>query len=236
MTPPTSRVRWSQGRRIQSTRHPPVDLFEDLLDPEDWEAAIRLESLTNPRINESVGRLDLVPVARRVAGAGASLVMAPFTHVSTDHPGRFHDGNFGALYIAQTFNTALAETAFHYGRFFAATGQAPGWFSQYRELACRVDHSFHDLRGTPDFSACLAPDDWSASQALARELRDRDSSGIVYPSVRDPDGQCLAAFWPDVVPVPVPARRLSYHFDGAGIDVVRDDSDRQIIRLKHRPS
>lgn len=231
MTPPVRRIRWRSARRIQSTRHPPVDLFEDLLEPEDWEAAIRLESLTNARIAESVGALDLVPPRRRVSGPGASLVMAPFTHVSTDRPGRFHDGTFGALYLAQSFETALAETAFHYGRFFAATDQAPGWFSQYRELTCRIDHAFHDLRGADDFADCLDPQSWTASQALAIQLRESGSNGIAYPSVRAPGGQCLAAFWPDVVGIPVPARRLSYHFDGRVIDLVRDDVERVVYRL-----
>jgi hypothetical protein len=43
----------------------------------------------------TIGNLDLVPVDRRVGGNGASYLMAPFTHVSTDRPSRFTDGSYG---------------------------------------------------------------------------------------------------------------------------------------------
>ncbi len=231
MIPPLNRVRWKHATRIQSSRYPPIDIFEDLLEPGEWAAAIRLESLTNSRIAESIGNLDLVPEHRRVSGPGASLLMAPFTHVSEDQPGRFHDGSFGACYLAQTFETAMAETAYHYGRFFAATQQAPGWFSQYREYRFTIDHVFHDIRNASSFNNCHQPDDWSASQQLARTLRASASSGIAYHSVRHEGGDCLAVFWPDVMKVPVPARPLSYHFDGQTVDLVRDDAGRKVYSL-----
>jgi len=231
VTPPVKRVRWKTASRIQSTRSPPIDLFEDLLAPDEWEAAIRLESLTNSRIAESVGNLDLVPIHRRVSGPGATPLMAPFTHVSEDRPGRFHDGTFGACYLAQTFETAMRETAYHYGRFFAATQQSPGWFSQYREYVFPIDHRFHDIRNLAQFSNCHRADDWGPSQQLATALRTAGSDGIAYHSVRDSGGNCLAVFWPDVMNKPVPARSLSYHFDGGAIDLVRDDNARKVYRL-----
>ena len=32
------RVRWKQAYRIIRSIYPPVDLFEDIADPRDWEA------------------------------------------------------------------------------------------------------------------------------------------------------------------------------------------------------
>lgn len=229
--PPIKRIRWQGASRIQATRFPPIDLFEDLLEPEDWEAAIRLESLTNPRIAESIGTLALVPVPRRVSGPGATLLMAPFTHVSPDRPGRFHDGSFGACYLAQSFATAMRETAYHYGRFFASTQQSPGWFSQYREFVFRVDQSFHDIRHSTQFDDYHKADDWQPSQQLARTLRAEGSNGIAYHSVRHPGGHCLAVFWPDLMNIPVPGKPLSYHFNGDSIDLVRDDAGRKVYRI-----
>ena len=87
-TVPVRRVRWRGARRIIRSRHPPVDLFEDIADPADWPLLIAAEQKTNPRLMEQLGALDLVPPARRVGGAGASWPMAPFTHVSLDRPSR----------------------------------------------------------------------------------------------------------------------------------------------------
>lgn len=144
--PPLEEVRWDEARRIISSRYPPIDLFEDIADPRDWDLIASAEAKTNPRMAEHVGQLDLVPPERRVSGPGASHVMAPFVHVSPDRPGRFHDGTFGAYYAANRFDTAVAETAYHKGIFYGATEEAPGWFSQMRELVGSVDARLHDLR------------------------------------------------------------------------------------------
>ena len=229
--PPLEEVRWDEARRIISSRYPPIDLFEDIADPRDWDLIASAEAKTNPRMAEHVGQLDLVPPERRVSGPGASHVMAPFVHVSPDRPGRFHDGTFGAYYAANRFDTAVAETAYHKGKFYGATEEAPGWFSQMRELVGSVDARLHDLRRSDAYGDCLNPDQYVVSQSLARQLRASGSNGLVYPSVRDPAGECLAAFWPDVIGVPVQGRHLAYHFDGQVIDLVRDESSGDIWRL-----
>jgi len=104
---PISRVQWQDARRIIRSLFPPIDLFEDIADPEDWPLLIAAEQKTNPRLMERLGALDLVPPNRRVSGPGATYLMAPFTHVSTDRPSRFSDGSYGVLYLAERFETAL---------------------------------------------------------------------------------------------------------------------------------
>ena len=220
-----SQVSWPEARRIISTRHPPVDLFEDIADPRDWEALIQLEMKTNGRLMQAIGNLSLVPVERRVGGPGASFVMVPFVHVSPRWPGRFHDGSFGAYYAARSFETALAETRYHRALIYRAAGDEPGWFSQFLELIGRVDHAFYDLRGADDARVYLASDDYAPSQAFAASLRAAGSDGIVYPSVRDKNGECVAAFWPDAVGASRRGRVLAYHFNGERIDYVRDDAN-----------
>ncbi len=42
--------------------------------------------------------------------------------------------------------------------------------------------------------AVLSPGSYVAGQALGRAVRAAGGPGIVYPSVRDPGGECLAAF------------------------------------------
>jgi hypothetical protein len=223
--PPLSAVRWPSARRIISTRRPTIFLFEDIADPGDWDLIAAAETKTNPRFLELIGNLALVPPARRIGGDGASNVMAPFVHVSTDRPGRFHDGTFGACYAGKSAETAIHEHAYHREVFFCATNETPGWFSQYRELIGVIDAELHDLRGgDPEFDEFLDPDDYRAPQQLARELRALDANGVVYPSVRHPGGECVAALWPNVVGIPVQGRALAYHFDGTRVDLIRDET------------
>ena len=57
-----TRVRWPQTFRIIRSIHPPIDLFEDIADPGDWEALAAVEAKTNPRIRLEIdvehGRID----------------------------------------------------------------------------------------------------------------------------------------------------------------------------------
>ena len=216
----TSQIEWQYHRLINSA-FPPIDLFEDIADPADWELLAAAESKTNPRLAETIGNLELVPGARRVTGPGASYVMAPFVHASPDRPGRFHTGTFGAFYGARHYETALFETLHHTARFCAATAEAPGWIADLRELIGEISATLDDLRAG-DHAALLDPDDYGASHAFAIEARGRDSDGIVYPSVRDAGGECFAAFYPDVMSIPVQGRHICYHWDGERIDRIRD--------------
>ncbi len=229
---PISRVRWTGARRIVRSLFPPIDLFEDVADPQDWPLLIAAEQKTNPRLMETLGALDLIPPARRVSGPGASYVMAPFTHVSPDRPSRFSSGAYGVLYVADRFQTALLETIHHHARFMAKTGEAPGWTSQFRELVLDIDAALHDLRGgDPELAPVLAADDYSHAQALGARLRAADSNGVVYPSQRDRDGQCAGLFYPDGAGLPTHGRQLDYHWDGARVDFYRDPSRRQVFRV-----
>ncbi len=212
---------WASYVRLINSAFPPIDLFEDLADPADWALLAAAEARTNPRLAETIGQIDLVPPARRVSGPGASYVMAPFVHCSPDRPGRFHDGHFGAFYAANTFETAVAETVHHIARFLASTSEAPGWLAEMRELVGKMSRPLVDLR-TGAFGKLLSRDDYGPSQAFARVQRARGADGIVYPSVRQAGGQCLAAFWPDVVEVPTQGRHLRYHWDGKRIDYIRE--------------
>ncbi len=233
-TVPVTPVRWTGARRIIRSVYPPVDLFEDIADPEDWPLLIAAEQKTNPRLMETLGALDLVPPARRVAGPGATFLMAPFTHVSLDRPSRFSDGAYGVLYVAEHFLTALLETIHHHARFMARTREAPGWTSQFRELVLDVDAPLHDLRGgNPVFAPALDPDSYAQSQPLGRALRAGGSEGLVYPSRRDAQGQCVGLFYPDRATNPIQARHLDYHWDGARVDLYRDAGRGEVYRVNH---
>lgn len=218
--PPVRRVRWSKAFRIIPTRFPPVALFERLGDPAEWDVLAEIEALTNPRIRAEIGEIASVPPSERIAGPGASWVMGAFAH---RRPSRFTDGTFGVYYCANRRSTAIAETRWHMGRFYAATREA-ALDVEMRVLVGGVEDRFHDLRGRGPWRATLAPDDYARGQALGRRLFAAKSRGVVYPSVRDPAGQCVGAFTPKAVRVPVVATVLRYHWNGERIDRVFDYS------------
>lgn len=231
---PTAPVDWPDARRIIRSVYPPIDLFEDVADPEDWPLLLAAEAKTNPRLAASIGALDLVPPERRVSGPGASYIMAPFTHVSPDRPTRWSDGRYGVLYAARAFETALAETIHHHERFMRATGEPAGWTSQFRELVLRVRLTAHDLRDGPRFAAALDPEDYSAAQRLGAALRAGGSDGVVWPSVRDAGGLCVGLFHPDLAQAPVQGRHLDYHWDGARVDLYREPGSGAVFRVGQR--
>jgi hypothetical protein len=105
----------------------------------------------------------------------------------------------------------------------AATAQAPGWTSQFRELVLDVEARLHDVRGgRQEFSRLLGPEDYTAAQALAFSLRAAGSEGIAYPSVRDRGSECVGLFYPDLARNVRQGRHLDYHWDGRRVDLVRE--------------
>jgi hypothetical protein len=78
-----------------------------------------------------------------------------------------------------------------------------------------------DLRGDPELDpAVLSPGDYHAGQTLGRSARAAGASGIVYPSVRDPGGECLAAFRTLLLRDCHHAAYLEYNWNGSSIDMV----------------
>ena len=209
---PLSRVVWRQTHRLVLSHYPLVDLFEDVADPADWEALARAQARTNPRMMDLVRELALVPAGRRVAGPGASWVMGAFTHLSADRVSRFGDGTYGVYYAGDALATALAEHTHHMGRFYAAAGLEAGWLSEVRQLVGSLDAALLDLRGG-GFGALLDPNDYGPSQVFGRERRAAGADGIVYTSVRHAPGQCIAAFYPDVVGIPAQGDHFRYYWD-----------------------
>ncbi len=212
-------VRFSPCNRIVASRLPTIHLFERVADPADWDALYELESLTNPRIRNEVGELHLVPKADRVSGPNASIVMAPFTHLSPQGT-RFTDGHFGAYYAAESLETAVAETRFHRENFLRATSQ-PAMELEMRCYLADVACDLHDLRGRRTaMRAVYDPSSYQASQKLGRELREAGSNGIAFDSVRRQGGECVAIFRPRLVQNVRQSVHLRYAWDGNSISDV----------------
>jgi hypothetical protein len=217
-SPPLVQLDWPHQYRIIPSEYPPINFFESLVDAELMEQLYYLESLTNDRLRDEAGDIALVAREDRVGGPGSSPVMAAFTHISNHTPSRFSDGSYGAYYAARTLSTAIEETKYHRARFLAYTGEEPGEIDM-RVYIGEVVKPLHDVRGS-DYDDLHQPDDWVPSQVFGRRLRDIDSWGIVYRSVRDKGGQCIAALRPPAISIPRHAAHLSYVWDGSSITKV----------------
>jgi len=210
---PRRKLAWRPSYRIVASRFPPVGLFDRIAAPEDLEAVFELESLTNPRLRQEWGDLSLVPPSRRISGPGTTPIMAAFTHANP-LGSRFSDGTHGVYYAARERDTAIAETVHHRQIFLRATSE-PATVLQMRCYLADVTGTLHDIRG--GWPELHDPDSYAASQAAARELRRAGSDGVVYDSVRRRGGQCVAAFYPDLVAPAVQGPHLLYHWDGERI-------------------
>lgn len=231
-TIPLNRIKWPGAARISRVSHHRLDHFDDIAEPEDWPLLTAAERATSPSYQSGFGDDSPIPASRRVADPGAGHLMKPFTHVSRDRQSRFSDGSFGVLYAGRTSEVALLETTHHHGRFMAATNQAPGWTSQFQEIALDIDASLHDLRDhAHGASPMLDPEDYSPAQALGRELHASGSDGIAYPSVRHVGGECSALFYPDLASNVREVRHLDYHWNGSRVDFCRDLASGDVYRI-----
>ena len=151
--PPVASVAWQRTFRIIPSRYPPIDLFERVADPADCDHLNDLETLTNSRVRNEWGEIALVPLGRRVAGPGASWVMAPFTHLNPKGS-RFSDGTYGVYYAANSQEGAIRETVHHMGKFYAETADPPHR-EDMRVLVGSIDAPLHDIRGDASWG-CLS--------------------------------------------------------------------------------
>lgn len=201
--------------RLIPSHFPPIQLFENLLDPGELEAAYALESITNDRLRDQAGDISLVAAEDRVTGCGSTAIMAAFTHIGV--ASRFTKGHYGVYYAGLSFETALSESKFSRARLLSATGE-PSQILTMRCYKCTADGTVVDLRGD---AQAHTPDSFSHAQAIAEDLRRQNELGILYKSLRHPGGECVAALRPSLLRAPaIQAGHYQFHWNGSEIAAV----------------
>ena len=212
----TRQERWERAVRIVPSCFPAIDLFEDVARPEDLESVWAVEAITNSRLRQEAGDLTLVPPEDRVSGPGTTPIMAAFTHPNP-HGSRFSPGTYGVYYAGESEATALAETRYHRQRFYRYQDSGPERI-QMRAYVGAVEAEWIELRDQVDHRPDLYdPDSYRASQAFGEHHREQGAWGIVYRSVRRPDGQCLAVFRPRACAPVDQGAHYEYIYDGTSI-------------------
>lgn len=210
-------------RLLPATYHkPPV--LRGLVD-DDEEAALlaHLEGLTSQRLMAEQGKtthLDPRELAwhRRRADLrvyGASHVNAAFAYTRAGG-NRFNDETRGAWYCAWDALVSVAEVAYHRTRELAYARSYHD-SARYVELHADFIGPFDDITDTPDHPA-LHPDPqagYPAGQALARDLQQGGSRGLIYPSARAPEGLCLVCFEPQAIQNVRPGASWDLVWDGS---------------------
>ena len=122
------------------------------------------------------------------------------------HPGpvgaRFSGARRGAWYAGFELQTSFAEVAYHKRAFLRDMRFSGELAFEYQDFLADFMGEFH-LLASAEGEAYLKPEPvpqcYAAGQALADTLLHSGSLGIVYPSVRRPEGTCIACFRPALV-------------------------------------
>ena len=198
---PLTLVRRYDTHRLVPSRHSRAGdsvLTRIADDDEHLQAIFELDAATNDRLLAAHQRFPGIGVEELVSGVPHSHVInAAFCH---PHPlgARFSGPDRGAWYAAFALETAQAEVAFHKSVQLTETNWPGEESVTYDDYLADFSAEFHDLRRAPAYRACLDPDSYVESQALAERLLDGGSLGVVYPSVRH-RGTCVACFRPALV-------------------------------------
>ncbi len=213
--------------RIIPSRYPPIHLFERIAPKEEWDILIDIESLTNDRLRCAAGLISVVPQEDRVFGPGAGYIMAPFVYLNHDGS-RFSNGTYGVYYAADSLNCAISETKYHRENFLKQTATPPIDL-EMRSLTAILNGELFDISGKqPEYQNVYDPICYTASQKLAKNLKDERSDGIYYSSVRFPQGNCYAIFKPKLLSKCQQERHLIYRWNGKQIEHVLDIKERKM--------
>lgn len=160
-----------------------------------------MDNATNDRLLAESELLPGVDARELVFGIPSyRIINAAFCHPA---PGgsRFNSEDRGAWYAAFEVETSQTEVAYHRQLWLQETAWTEEDVATYVDFLADFRAEFNDIRGltTKKHADWLSPDSYVASQALAAQLLDIGSAGIVYPSVRRAGGTCVACFRPVLV-------------------------------------
>jgi hypothetical protein len=197
--PPTIPLRRVDTHRLIPSRYADPPVLDGIAnDDPHLQDIFDLDNATNDRLWAENNLAPGIGTAELVFGIpNYTIINAAYTH---PHPlgSRFNGPDRGAWYAGFEVETAIAEVVWHKTLEYVEID----WFHDsvtYNDFLADFDGEFHDIRGQPNFSNCLQPDSYIASQKLADDLLNAESLGIIYPSVRRSPEPCIASFRPVMV-------------------------------------
>lgn len=216
MLPAVSRLLQDDTHRLIPSAYEEETVLNRLTtDLDELTALFELEGATNDRLLGEAGLLPGITVRELLFGLSYShIVNAAFTHANP-FGSRFNGPERGAWYAGFSLETAGIEIAFHKSEELREINWQEKEAFLYVDFLADFRGEFHDIRGDPHFTECLAPNSYADSQKLAHQLLDEGSAGIFYPSVRHSGGTCIACFRPALVNNVRKGSQMSMEFENA---------------------
>jgi RES domain-containing protein len=177
-------------------------VLRKLVDEDELNALAEIEGATSGRLRTQEVGADHLDRRELVFGIHhAHFINASFSYWLPRSLNRFNGPGRGAWYAALTVATCIAEVTFHMERELANVGEFNA-VVEYAEMFASFVGDFVDLRNVNLRPDCLDPNPakgYPAGNRLADAVRAAGHYGIVYPSVRAPDGTCFVALVPHAV-------------------------------------
>lgn len=202
-----------------------VDIFDDLTDsPQGWQAAIDLEQATKPRFYTSTQPIIDRPFEE---AAYHNAIGYPFRHWANS---RYSDGSYGVWYGADTLETTVHETVYHWRRGLL---EDAGWenredvVSERKVYRVRCDAALFDfLPRLKDYPTLTNPDPngYHFTQQLGARIHHDGHPGLRSRSARC-NGDVYAIFNPRVLSHPRQVCYLSYRLSGGQVAVERQPGE-----------
>ena len=176
-------------------------------DPKILEGIFEIDNATNDRLLAESRLAPGIDERELVFGIPSyRITNAAFCHPSP-MGSRFNSADRGAWYASFELETSQAQVAYHRRLWLQETAWEEEDVADYLDYLADFRAEFHDLRSADlratsprsEYVECLSPTSYAASQALASQLLEGGSAGIVYPCVRRAGGTCIVCFRPVLV-------------------------------------
>lgn len=209
-------------RLLPATYHKPPAL-RGLVDTDDELTILaEIEGMTSARLVAERGKSPHVD-PRELAWRrrkddlriyGETHVNAAFTYTRAGG-NRFNSADRGAWYCSWDTQVSVAEVAYHRTRELEFTGYFHD-SARYIELLSDFIGTFDDITDEPSHAALHSDpaSGYPEGQILAKALRRAGSRGLIYPSVRAPEGNCLVCFEPHAIQNVRPGASWDLTWDG----------------------
>lgn len=196
--PTTSLVRAFDTHRLIPSRFGASVLTKIADSPKHLADLVELDDATNERLLAEHSLLPGIGIHELVFGLPYEhIVNAAFTH---PHPlgSRFNGPDRGAWYCGLEIETGQREVAYHKTLDLLEIDYLYD-DTTYLDYLADFSAAFHDLRDPSLYATYRNPASYVDSQGLAQDLFAAGSLGIIYPSVRNAGGTCIACFRPALV-------------------------------------
>ncbi len=211
-------------RNIVSLRKS-IDIYADLVDdPGDVDVLVRHEMAVKQTYREPAIITRPFEEAA-IYDAIAAAIQWPFEHPSVS---RYSSGAFGVWYGAQSIETSVRETVYHFRKnTLAAQIAAQSTQPIVQERRVHLVHCnamLIDLRArTRKEPRLLHREDYSTCQAIGADLRKAGMPGVITYSARHAKSEVVAVFTPTVLSDPRTVCYLTYilHADTGKVIVER---------------